>query len=140
MKKAESDKNDNLKNDNNTIVFLVLRISKDSIQGKNVIEFVHKTKSLGKIKDNNNSHFNYENYLTIDVYQQDSIIHTMVIEHPLYKHVEYSGDNNILVSKYIELNKEEFFIRLQMTGDSNKIRISETLNNTSKKELAIIKL
>ena len=138
-KRTESNKSNIQNDDNNAIVFLVLRISKDSVQGKNVIEFVSKTKSVGKIKNDYQSQVDSENYLTIDLYGQDNLIKTIVIAHPLYKRIEYI-DGNALTSKSIELNKEEFFIRLQMKDNSNKIRISETLKNTASKELTTIKL
>ena len=121
------------------IVFLVLRISKDSISGKNVIEFVSKTKSTGKIKNENNNHINYDNYLTIEIYERNKLINTMVMDHPLFKRVEFSkGDT--LSSKNIELTKEEFFIRLQINNNSNTIKIIENLKNNIKNELTVLKL
>ncbi|MGV8964515.1 MAG: hypothetical protein ACOH2V_14200 [Candidatus Saccharimonadaceae bacterium] len=138
-KRAENNTGNIQNEDNNSIVFLVLKISKDSIQKKNVIEFVSKTKSVGKIKNDYQGLIDSENYLTIDLYEQDKLIKTIVIPHPLYKSVEYL-DGNTLTTKSIELNKEEFFIRLQMKDNSNKIRISETLKNTIPKELTTIKL
>jgi len=137
-KRTESNRS-NIQYDDNAIVFVVLRISKDSVQGKNVIEFVSKTKTVGKIKNEYQSQVDSENFLTIDLYEQDKIIKTIVIAHPLYKRVEYL-DGNALSSKSIELNKEEFFIRLQIKDNSNKIRISETLKNAAAKELTTIKL
>lgn len=138
-KRTENNTGNIQNEDNNSIVFLVLKISKDSIQKKNVIEFVSKTKSVGKIKNDYQGLIDSENYLTIDLYEQDKLIKTIVIPHPLYKSVEYL-DGNTLTTKSIELNKEEFFIRLQMKDNSNKIRISETLKNTIPKELTTIKL
>jgi len=109
------------------------------VQEKNVIEFVSKTEIIGKIKNEYQSQVNSENFLTIDLYEQDKLIKTIAIAHPLYKNVEYL-EGNSLVSKSIELNTEEFFIRLQIKDKSNKIKISETLKNATSKELTTIKL
>lgn len=125
--------------DDNAIVFVVLKIKKDSIQGVNVIETVSKTKSIGKLKNDFQDQIDSENYLTIDLFEQDKLIKTSFIAHPLYKHVEYF-DGNDLISKSIELNQEEFFIRIQIKDNSNKIRISEKLKNTSSRVLTTLKL
>ena len=137
-KSTESNSSD-IQYDNNAIVFVILRIRKDSVQEKNVIEFVSKTEIIGKIKNEYQSQVNSENFLTIDLYEQDKLIKTIAIAHPLYKNVEYL-EGNSLVSKSIELNTEEFFIRLQIKDKSNKIKISETLKNATSKELTTIKL
>ncbi len=137
-KSTESNRSD-IQYDNNAIVFVILRIRKDSVEENNVIEFVSKTKIIGKIKNEYQSQVDSENFLTIDLYEQDKLIKTIVIAHPLYKNVEYL-EGNSLVSKSIELNTEEFFIRLQIKDNSNKIKISETLKNATSKELTTIKL
>lgn len=138
-KKTESNKSKDLNTDVETIAFLVLRIRKDTVQGKNTIELVSLTKTAGKIKSDPQNHIDSENYLTLELYEQGKLINTMLIAHPLYKRVEYA-DGNTLKSKSIELDKEEFFIRMQVKGDSGKIRVFETLKGTSKKELMTIKL
>ncbi len=125
--------------DKSEIVFLVLRISKDSIQKKNVIEFVSKTKSEGKIKNDNQENLSYDNYLTIEVYEKDKRVNTIIMEHPLFKQVEYL-DGNTLSSKSVVLDKQEFFIRLQIKGESAQIKVYETLKNTTQKELTTLKL
>lgn len=126
-------------NNESAIYFLVLRISKDSIQGKNTIELVSTTKTIGKFKNDSHNSIDSENYLNIDLYEKDQFINTIVLEHPLYKNVEYL-DGNKLKTKYIELKTADFFIRLQMNGNSNMIKISETLNNSIKEELLSFKL
>lgn len=114
-------------------------MSKDSLQGKNNIELVEKTKTNGKIKNDYQNPIDSENYLTIDVYENDKLINTLVIEHPLYKRVEYS-DGKTLISKSVELNMAEFFIRLQLNENSHQLKISETIKNTAKKELTTINI
>lgn len=139
MTKVTDSPNSNIENDD-SIVFVVLKISKDSLQGKNVIELVSKTKTVGKIKNEYQSQADAENYLTIDLYEQGKLIKTIVISHPLYKKIEYL-EGSSLTTKSIDLNSEDFFVRLQINDSkSNKIRISETLKHSAKKELAVINL
>ncbi|MES2766256.1 MAG: hypothetical protein V4642_10325 [Bacteroidota bacterium] len=126
--------------DSNAIVFVVLKIRKDSAQGKNIIEVVSKTQSAGIIKNKAQTRTDPENYLTIDTFKNDSLFSTMTMEHPLLKRIEYIDDKNTLQSKSIELDTEEFFIRLHIKGKSNWLRISETLKNGLKKELTTIQL
>jgi hypothetical protein len=129
----------NLQNrDQDLIGFLVFKIRKDSVRGKDVIELVSKTQSDGKIKGNSPASTDFEDYLTIEVFKQNKLINVTFIEHPLYKHVEYVDEQGNLSTKYIELDQAEFFVRLQMKGNSNKIRISETLKNAPKRELKTI--
>lgn len=122
------------------IYFVVLRISKDSTQGNSIIELLNTTKSIGKLKKDIRNEIDSENYLTVDVYEQEQLINTFNIVHPLYKNVEYLNEENTFTRKLIELNAAEFFIRLQMNDDSSTIKISETLGNSIQEKLLTIKL
>lgn len=138
-KKAEINKR-TINNENDyAIVFLVFKINKDTVQGKNVIELLSKTKTTGKIKEIAQTNVNTENYLTLDVYETGKLTNSIVLPHPLYKNIEYS-EGNTLKSKFIESEKEEFFIRLQIKESSTKIRVSESLKSVEKKELTTIQL
>ena len=121
------------------ILFLVLRISKDSVQKKNVIELVSQKKVEGTIKDNDQSSGEYENYMTIEYFRQNKLAKIIVLEHPLFKRMEYP-ENNVLISKSLDLHREEFFIRLQIKGISNQVRISETLKGNNRRELITLDL
>ena len=123
-----------------SICFLVFNINKDSTLNKSNINLISKIKTEGKIKSENQDNINSDNYLTIEVFEAGKLINTITINHPLYKNIEYVDDNNELKSKYIELEKNDFFIRLQQNAASTKIRISESLKNKEKQELIIIKL
>ena len=128
-----------LNKDTDKIVFLVLRISKDSLQGENLIEFVSLIKKDGKMKNEMQDKIDSENFLTLDLYEKNKLMRSITIEHPLFKQVEYE-DDDVLTSKSVELDKTEFFVRLQVNGDLNRIRIWETLKNAPRKELSTIEL
>jgi hypothetical protein len=123
----------------NSIYFLVFKISKDSLEEKSSIELVSTTKTIGKFKNDNLDHIDSDNFLTFELFEKDQLVKTIVLEHPLYKNVEYV-EGNTFATKSIELNTEEFFVRIQMKGNSNKIKVSETLKDSIKKELLSIKL
>ena len=138
-KKNEPHQENTTSVDENALVFVLLKINRDSIQQKNTIELISKTIASGKMKDGFQNQSKSENYLTIDQYAQGKLVKTFTIQHPLFKQVEYSDGNN-LTSKTIELDSANFFIRLQLSGSSNKIKISETLKDTPTRELTTLKL
>jgi len=138
-KNANDHQNKNPQAVKSEIVFLTLRIRNDSIQQKNVIEFVNKTKSEGKIKTSKQTENVFENFLTIDVYEKDELVNSMVIEHPLFKRFEFQNGDS-LASKNVELKSQEFFIRFQINDPSTELKIYETLKNDTKRVLTTIKL
>lgn len=135
-KQIESNKN----TENNTFLFVLLSVSKDSSSTKNNVVLLNKTQNPGKLKSKNNITSHSENYLTINVFNENILIDSMTIEHPLYKHIEYLDENNSFAVKDTLINNAEFFLRLQTKGTKNEIRIFETLKNKQREKLTIIKL
>lgn len=135
-KKTESD----LPSDSagSSILFLVLKIRKDPDGGKPAVDLLSKTASAGKIKPEAPLQAVPEHYLTIDTYRGRRIVHTLIMEHPLYRHIEYVTENGTLASKDVEPGEAEFFIRLQVQGDA--VWISETTPQKAKTILTKIKL
>lgn len=121
-----------------SILFLVLKIRKDPGGGKPAVDLLSKTASAGKIKPETPLQTVPERYLTIDTYKGRRIVHTLIMEHPLYQHIEYITENGTLASKDIEPGEAEFFIRLQVQGDA--VGISETTPEKTKTMLTKIKL
>ena len=126
---------ENDKKEPNLITFLVLNIHRDTISSTNVVEFVSKIESTGKIKKQHI--FTTENYLTIYSYSGKHIVDSLILEHPLYKHLEYVDENNNFAVKDTVINSAEFFVRVQ--GHFKEIKIFETLKNRSTKQLNTIK-
>jgi hypothetical protein len=120
-----------------TILFLVFKMGKNS-GGKSSITLISKTKAAGKLKKGSEKPVFSENYLIVDLLQNNKPTETLRINHPLYKVVEYVDDDNKYKSKLIELDQQEFFFRLQVNGEA-KVRISETVKNT-KTELLTLKI
>ena len=130
---------DNKKTDDHGISFVVLRIHKDSMDTNHLVELVSKIESKGEIKKQNRNTQRSENYLSVYVYNHKNLVDSQIIDHPLYKHLEYLDAAKTFLVKDTVLDQAEFFIRCQTQGNSNEIRISETINKV-RKELITIKL
>lgn len=117
-----------IKQDNHYIVFAVFKIVDDPIHQKRRIELVRKIKAPGKLKVNSDPPHPFENYLDIEFYKNSLLVTSMRIEHPLYKRIEYTRDDNSLTSVMTSLAEAEFFLRVQLMQASDyTIRITETL-------------
>ncbi|WP_221390703.1 hypothetical protein [Dyadobacter sp. NIV53] len=123
------------------LVFLNFKISKISDSENSVIELISKKKVNGKINIINEIQpAQYTNYLTIDLLDDnDNLVSTTIIEHPLYRQVEFTADDNKkLLSKSISLKEESFFVRVQSKSSFSKIAISESLNKSITKKISLI--
>lgn len=121
------------------ILFLVFSIEKDSIQKKTSVSLRSKLIKEGEIKQKSEEKELFPNYLTIEYYEDEKLKSSFNMEHPLYKNVEYF-DGKELVSKFIELNQSDFFIRLRSLSENGSIVIYETKENTRKTKLLTQKL
>lgn len=119
------------------ICFLVFSIYTDSVTDQNHITLINKSESIGKIKPTDESRINSESYLTFKLYENDQLIHTIIKPHPLYKDIEYISDNNSLITKHIKLEKEDFFIRLQVNNPST-LKIFEKRKDKSETTLSTV--
>ncbi len=121
------------------IVFLTLRISK-TLDSNNKVELLKTFKTDGLIKKKFESEINSENYLTLELYSNNKLENTKKIEHPLFKEIEYYDDTNNIKKKSVVLNSSEFSVRLQTKKPNCSVKILETLNNISIKELITLKI
>ncbi len=123
------------------IFFVVMKISKNPALGKTTIALISSTPVAGKLKNTTTEKIHTAESLTLDVFERDSLAQTIVITHPLFKHVEYTNESsNALTAKDITLDSADFFVRLELSEHSSRIRISETLPNKPTQELSIIQL
>jgi hypothetical protein len=135
-----SDENSELtsKSSVDEIVFVVFKMRKGS--NKNSIEIISTTKATGKMKADLERPIDPKNHLTLEIIENNQIVKTLRIEHPLNKVVEYLNDNNQYVSKQVTADEGEFFIRIQKKAGQSKIRVLETLNGNTKNELQTFNL
>lgn len=120
------------------IVFVVFKMRKDS--NKNTIEIIATTKATGKMKADLERPIDPENHLTLEIIENNQLVKTLRIEHPLNKVVEYLNEKNQYVSKQVTADEGEFFIRIQKKTGQSKIRVLETINGKTKNELQTFNL
>lgn len=126
---------ENDKKELNLITFLVLNIHQDRMRSIHVVEFVSKKESTGEIKKQHI--FTSENYLTVYAYSGKHIVDSLILEHPLYKHIEYVDENKKFAVMDTVINSADFFVRVQ--GQFDEIKIFETLKNKTTQQLNTIK-
>jgi len=119
------------------IVFLMMRMTRNSLSGSNSLELVRKTIKEGALKKQKSSEVYFGEYLSIEVLEEGMPPLTFSMDHPLLKHVEYE-QNKELVAKEIRLNKSEFFIRLQLYKAAATVNIYENTGNSARKKLLSI--
>ena len=121
------------------IVFLMMRMTRDSLSGSNSVELVRKTIKDGALKKQKSSEVHFGEYLSIELLEEGMPPLTFSMDHPLVKHVEYD-QNKELVAKEIRLDKSEFFIRLQLYKAAATVNIYENTGNSARKKLLSIPL
>jgi len=122
------------------LLFLTFKITKGPALQKSKITLIAQSKSAGKMKSELENTPTSPNYLTVVCYENTTISKTVLLPHPLFKHVEYVNDANQYASKDIELEDDTFFIRLPFNPKIRKISIFETLRNTQTEELFTLNL
>lgn len=138
FKKSAPMREDENNKEGDKIVFLLFKMSFDSIQNKNTLTLLEQTSTNGKLKQALSVPENFENYLTLDVIEPSGKKTKIELPHPLFKQFEYEEAGK-LISKSIQLKEDKFFVRLQLKG-SNKIKIYETIKSFPQRELLSFKL
>ena len=124
----------------NQIVFLIFKINKNLDSNNNKIELIKTIKTDGVLKKDFETETNEDNFLTIELYNDNKIEKEIKIDHPLFKEIESFDDNNKIIKKSVVLDSAEFTIRLQIKNSNSNFRILESLKNKSIKELFTSKI
>jgi hypothetical protein len=122
------------------IVFLVFKISNDSVQGKTAIELISQTRSTGRIKEDHEQPEDFSDCLTLEVTEPGRKTQIIQMEHPLHRRIEYVDEHGVLAMKEITPNEAEFFVRIQVYGRSAQVKVSETLRNSKRNTLQSFKI
>ena len=122
------------------IAFLMFTIEKDTLKNKNIVQLKDMKFASGTMRDDNSDKIKSAYFLTVEVYENSLLSRTFYVEHPLYKKAEFSTSDGKLTTKTVELDKSDFFIRIQVKSQQTEIIISETLSDEIKNELIILKI
>jgi hypothetical protein len=117
------------------IAFLIFKINKNKTNNKTVVSFIKNIKTEGALKGNLNELINSDNTLIIEIFRNGVLDQNIVINHPLYKNVEYTTANKTFLRKEITIDEAEFSIRITNKASKTTIKIFEILKNNTKKEL-----
>lgn len=102
------------------IVFVNLKIKRDSVSGKNNIELINKTFTTGHLKNGMKGNGRSNNYLTCILYEDKLASDTIRLDHPLYKTFEYMNEKNEMTLKQMDVKEAEFFLRFQLKGKKSR--------------------
>lgn len=118
------------------IIFLNYSISKAE-NDKKTVEFISKTITDGKLKNNSNKYIEVGSIgdLKCSQLNKDSVeVTSVIIKNPLSKTIEFINDSIIFENKKIELQKASFSLRLQLHSETVFMAIKEikdSLQNTN---------
>ena len=114
------------------IVFVNFKIRADSIHHQNSIEVINTVFSEGHLKNNSAGNIRSANKLTCFLYENNAPVDSVTLEHPLYRVYEYMNERSEMVLKETRETAAEFFVRFQIREKTDKIKVMETVNNTTK--------
>lgn len=121
-----------------TAVFIFMKIWKDSVTRKTKAELLEIIKKPARLKSQSYENLT-GNYLKCILSGTiDSPKDSFTIEHPLYRQIEFPAENNRFGKKEIVLKEHEFVVRFNK-NNFNAILIKEFSPVSSGKELITIK-
>lgn len=121
------------------ICFLVMDISRSEKDSKSQLKLKQTTKTKGRIKTQSILLDN-PNKLIFSILGDTSVLSTHYLDHPLFKKMEHSHEQDGLATQTVILTKEEFFMRLPLNSASKYIKIEETINGATPIELITFKI
>jgi hypothetical protein len=122
------------------IVFMMFNIRHDSVRQKSIVTLLEQKPVAGTIKEKPQDEHRPDNYLLAEVCRDTTVLQTIILEHPLYKQVEFINGEQQFAKKEVMLPQAEFFLRLQLRGRGLELRVSEVLHKKEKTQLNIFKL
>lgn len=121
------------------ICFLVMEIYRESTDKHSLIKLKETTLATGKTKKSSILLDN-PNKLIFSVIGDTSVLSTQYLDHPLFKKMEHSHEQNGLSTQTVTLTKEEFFMRIPLNAESRYITISESIHASEPIELITLKI
>jgi hypothetical protein len=120
------------------IHFVTFNIRKDAGNELPKVSLISHKTAEGVLKKQPG--WNQQPYLTCYLFQEKLLIDSLRIEHPLYKHLEYPGDEGRMGSKDTVVSSADFTIRFQTEAVVSEVQITETLRTQTSHPLSTIKL
>lgn len=112
-----------------TIAFILFNIqNSNKSKSSSNLSFKSITKNVGKLKNTTLNQDVIGDKLCFYFYNMDNIVDSLFMEHPLKMNVEIEDENSHLVTKQLDLDGTEFFIRIQLKDEYKSVKIMEWLN------------
>jgi hypothetical protein len=125
------------------IIFLNFSIIHDKIKQEYSCRLINQKTVNGKAKEirSDNDSAYYQNYLLCNFTDEKGNIKlTSVLEHPLFKTVEYQDENGKLSLKQLNLDSAQFSLRVNKLPDMSSVQILQVINKNTPEKLTNIKL
>jgi hypothetical protein len=121
------------------ICFLVMDISRSEKDSKSHLNLKQTTQTNGRIKTQSILLDN-PNKLIFSILGDTSVLSIHYLDHPIFKKMEHSHEQDGLATQTVILTKEEFFMRLPLNAESKYIKIEEKINGATPIELITLKI
>lgn len=121
------------------IIQLVLQIQRDTSGQGSKVQYLGSIHTAGRLKTKSTRTRSYGNVLILECYENDRLTGTQILEHPLFKSIEYdTGDT--LKRKSVVLDEEELLTRMEIgKGNTCTVKVYERLNDRPPKVLLTFK-
>lgn len=111
---------------NAKLIFLTFTVTTDS-NGNNNVQLVSKKETDGNIKVNQQLE-NPLKYMIVSLLSQEhTVLEEQIVEHPLYKEVEYTNDKKEFERKALNLKEAEFFVRMKLPEAAAFVTVTEVI-------------
>lgn len=120
------------------ICFLVFDISRSTTSEISNIKLTQTTFADGKIKPHTPILDNVST-LIFKIYDSDNNSNTYLLEHPLFRRMEHSHEENGLSTRTVKLSNSEFFMRIPINEKSKLLTISESIEGSAPVEIITYK-
>lgn len=128
-----------LESNSNTerIMFVSFNAKLNQNSQKTEIQLIEKNIVGGNLKPQLEKTF--LNSISIQVYENNKFKNTIILEHPLYKTVEFEKEGTFQ-KKELKLEEADFFFRLQLNSNKTELKIFEKLYQKPETLLQTIQL
>ncbi|MBK7959018.1 MAG: hypothetical protein IPK03_13540 [Bacteroidetes bacterium] len=135
-----SESNNEIQATQPSIYFLTFKIFRRENSKMNAVELVNKTLTAGTMKGKDPEARQFANNLIIFYYRKSLLLDSLIIDHPLYKHLEYTDESRKFAVKDTMLPSADFFFRFQTAQMADELSIVEQQEGQIRQELKRIKL
>jgi hypothetical protein len=125
------------------IIFLTFSIKHNKIKKESACQLIsiQTVEGKAKIVRSDKDSTLYRNYLLCNYTdEKGNVEFSTVIEHPLYKTMEYVDENNKLGIKQLDLDSAQFSLRVNSIPGMTRLQISQVVHKSNPEKLINIRI